>query len=874
MLAVLFVALAALNVSADVINGTTKIDLFANRKKDFDAFAKYSPEARQFVADSIKKMFGIYVNLDSKLASIGPRADYRKVLDTLVADAKNLSDSEFHNTMSKMFRSLRDLHTNYFFPDPHNCATVFLPVRFELSKTSDPIKDPKPVVFARSIPAITALTPSIADVEFGDVLELYDGKTFVELYELLQDEPGGTNLSGGYRRLVDFLCNRNGRVMPFPSTDSVKLQMARYDDSGTFVKRYTIEVPWLISFSTDVCEKTVASVNGNPIKPPSTDASRESDLEARKEFKNPVMKNEDFETFLSFYPEEAYTIPLTTTGSSILSWTKYRANSCNIGIIRLASFSPQEPFYQTGEFIFLFQSLLVNELADTEGLIIDITNNGGGFVFIADDIPQLFLRRGEFRTGGFKAIVSPENTAYIEKVTGGKGELYQAYQKALANGDKYTEPIPFTSKKETNALGTAYIKPVVVYNNGRCYSACDLFSSYMQDNDLGFVIGEDGETGAGGANVLTLSSSLAPFGFGNIFALGTHQDARVGYRQYVRIFKNAGELIEDRGILADRGNNKLTQRSDSDICFSQHIFNTGFAIRDVRDNLGPLYENLEAIAGFLNTAVHRKGIFESAFLLEPVRNIGVFVINGSSEGARTFDLKIANFDFVRFVDKSTDKAIQDVDLGRVPTVDDPIVKDMKLALPSALLESPGMKRITVQAFRDGVQYVQTHRSVKVFPGPARRLFPYTWDFSLFPLNSAAYIFNFGNEDAVGWKLVNGVLQIGTSPLYTDGVDTTVTFVVTAPPSSSILIGLSGSYQSELNFDFFTVSLTDVATGDDFATLYRVSGSGQFPAEGITSTAYGDKAVFAISLRFTSDSNRIAGFGAKITALKIIFEAGP
>ncbi|KAI8808935.1 hypothetical protein BJ742DRAFT_255770 [Cladochytrium replicatum] len=843
------VALAAFPVSADVVIGTTKYDLYANRRKDFDAFAKYSPEARQFVADSMNKMFAIYVNLDSKLKTLGSRGDYRPVLADLVANAKSLNDSTLHNTMSKMFRSLRDLHTNYYYPVPHGCATVFLPIRFELSRTSDPIKDAKPVVFSRSSTQITnVLTPGVADIQFGDVLELYDGKTFAQLYDLLQDEPGGTNPSGGYRRLVDFLANRNGRLLPFPATDSVELQFARYDDSGAFVKRFTITLPWLISFSTSTCEPTVALVNGDPIKPPSgTDGSRESIADAKQEAKKPIMKNDDFEHLLSFYPDEGYSIQYTATPSAVLSWTKYRTSSCNIGIIRLTSFQPAEPLYQTREIINLFQSLLVNQLADTDGLIIDITNNGGGYVFIADDLPQLFLRRGEFRTGGFKGLVTPENTAYVAQTNSPTSAFYLAYQKALANGDKYTEPIAFTPKEETNALGTAYIKPVVVYNNGRCYSACDLFSSYMQDNDLAFVIGEDGETGAGGANVLTLSSSLAPYGFPSLAGLGTSQDARVGYRQYVRVLKNEGEIIEDRGIIADRGNNKLSQR-------------------DVRDNVGPLYENLEAIAGFLNTAAHRKGIFESEFLLTPVRSTGAVV------GIETpaFDLKIANFDFIRLVDKSTGTAIQDIDLGRVPTVDDPTVKNLKVDPPAALLSSPGVKQLTVQAFRDGVQYVQTHRTLKVYPSPGISSFPYTWDFSIFPVNTATYIFNNGNSDEFGWKIVNGVLQIGTESLYVDGVDTTAVIVVTPPAgATTIKIAVDGSYNSEATFDFLTISLTDLNNASDFEVLKKVSGEGSIN-ESLTSSSFQGKSVFAVSVQFTSDSGVVTGFGAKINSLKIEF----
>jgi C-terminal processing protease CtpA/Prc len=65
-------------------------------------------------------------------------------------------------------------------------------------------------------------------------------------------------------------------------------------------------------------------------------------------------------------------------------------------------------------------------------------------------------------------------------------------------GDTFTPLARFHSVEETNDYGQAYIKPVGVFHNANCYSACEFFGSALQDNlATALVFGEDPQSGGG-----------------------------------------------------------------------------------------------------------------------------------------------------------------------------------------------------------------------------------------------------------------------------------------------------------------------------------------------------------------------------------------
>ncbi|KAH9265253.1 hypothetical protein BASA83_011254 [Batrachochytrium salamandrivorans] len=62
--------------------------------------------------------------------------------------------------------------------------------------------------------------------------------------------------------------------------------------------------------------------------------------------------------------------------------------------------------------------------------------------------------------------------------------------------------------KSANALGQAYLRPMGVLNDGRCYSACEVFSVVEARTRCRNHLGEDEQTGGGGATVVELDPTL------------------------------------------------------------------------------------------------------------------------------------------------------------------------------------------------------------------------------------------------------------------------------------------------------------------------------------------------------------------------------
>ena len=94
----------------------------------------------------------------------------------------------------------------------------------------------------------------------------------------------------------------------------------------------------------------------------------------------------------------------------------------------------------------------------------------------------------------------------------------------------------------------------MLITDARCYSATDLFAAGFQDHGIGPVLGTDGNTGAGGANVWThgllrrLASELPAQ---PLVPLPGGASFRVAARRTTRIGQRAGTPLEDLGVVPD-----------------------------------------------------------------------------------------------------------------------------------------------------------------------------------------------------------------------------------------------------------------------------------------------------------------------------------
>ncbi|KAJ3336539.1 hypothetical protein HDU91_001750, partial [Kappamyces sp. JEL0680] len=246
--------------------------------------------------------------------------------------------------------------------------------------------------------------------------------------------------------------------------------------------------------------------------------------------------------------------PIQNTRWDSIKWGIYKPESKNLGIIYLSAFAPTSS--EATAATLLIASILENQMANVTAVLIDVRNNGGGYVDLADFLPQLFAVNINITRS--RALMHPFNGQIFLNST---GFVSQNWTDGYRNSDPakpYSNLVRFTSNQAANQIGQAFTKPIGVFHNANCYSACDMFAANMQDNAAATIFSEDLTSGAGGANVQEYSSffTLAdPLDFPpmpySTYTLA-RQDARIGWRQTLRVGpKYDGVLIEDLGVVAD-----------------------------------------------------------------------------------------------------------------------------------------------------------------------------------------------------------------------------------------------------------------------------------------------------------------------------------
>jgi hypothetical protein len=462
-------------------------------------FAPYTPQQRQDVADSLNSLMSIFVHRENKIAFYGkelPDIDPVPKLQDLSKRVANMTDKEMHYEYAKVFLSLRDFHTNYQMPAPHRCYAAVTAASFTFARNRNWLgieREPKVVVRGFSTaPQVLSMSPDAAKINIGDELLTIDGITFEEYYQRTKFQFGGANEWGGKRASLNTLGVRGGTLYPIPEKDEVTYELKSFNTG----KKYKVTLPW-IARSTNTCTQEYA----NFLKTLETSSFAEQEYEPTQYtpaqtkqhlFQDQNIQFEEFQELFGKMSGGEDKLVLNPTSERIISWGIWKPESKNLGVIQMTSFSPT---LQTREAVLLIRNLLLNELKDTNALLWDIRSNGGGSVPFADSLPQLF--QFDITTGLRRAIVAPANEFIFLQSFPESDAWHQAY-KQVRPGDRYTPFTRLTTIETANSLGAVYIKPVGVFNNGNCYSACDLFSASMKDNQAATIFGEDGKTGAGG----------------------------------------------------------------------------------------------------------------------------------------------------------------------------------------------------------------------------------------------------------------------------------------------------------------------------------------------------------------------------------------
>ena len=450
------------------------------------------------------------------------------------------TEFDFHREMIDIFTSVRDLHTNYLLPEPFAGRVAFLP--FDVEEYFDAGGTPHYIAshFVQGF--------SHSHFKSGVELTTWNGVPIERAVEVSADLHAGSNSDARHVRGLDGLTIRGlTRAMP---PDAMWVEVGYVDLDGT--TRETRQ-EWIVS-------PALPATNGvNPNVADLNAACLGLDIEAEAVQRTKMMLFAPKAVAEQAMPKQA-TVKRASKGADVPTLMSgiFRARSVTtpsgeFGYIRIFTFNVDNPNTFIEEFIRLAG------LLPQIGLIVDVRGNGGGHIHASEGLLQV-LTPGEVTPQPTQFISTPLNTAICARHSGNPvgielGPWLASLRESVETGAVYSRGFPITSHDFANARGQHYHGPVVLITDARCYSATDIFAAGFQDHEIGPILGVDGNTGAGGANVWTYSllkllmELPAPADPETPFDdLPNGADMRVAIRRTLRVGAQAGTPLEDLGV--------------------------------------------------------------------------------------------------------------------------------------------------------------------------------------------------------------------------------------------------------------------------------------------------------------------------------------
>ena len=499
-------------------------------------------EERQRIVDQalvLIEQFYVHLPLKRAMHAVDPV----QRLKLLRFRLHTLSERRFHDEMISIFMGLRDLHTNYLLPAPFAFMTASLPLRIEEFFEGDKRR--------YLVTEVTAGRIDDAHFEPGVEITHWNGIPMDRAVELNADRQAGSNPDARHARGIDTMTARFMGLSAPPDEEWVLLNYLTTDG-----QEREIRVEWLV-FRPDL---SPTAVDPNSAEEPISralgiDIQTENIRRARKMLFAPeAMELErqvtaTFEARGGLEPGEAIPEPGMANVSTFPDKLQFRPVSTahgEFGYIRIRSFAVDDV---DG---FVAEVARIVRLLPQNGLIVDVRGNGGGTIMAGERLLQLFTPKN----------TEPErlhfiNTPLTLELSRRPGlEVWrESIAQAVETGSPFSDGFPiFPEEPENcNRLGQHYHGPVVLITDGLCYSTTDIFTAGWQDHAIGPIVGTDGNTGAGGANVWThdllgglLSGQNSPL---RPLPKGTRM--RVAIRRTSRVGERSGDPLEDLGVVPD-----------------------------------------------------------------------------------------------------------------------------------------------------------------------------------------------------------------------------------------------------------------------------------------------------------------------------------
>lgn len=810
------VSLGWLFVPAIVLGQTTRTEPLSTVRDQIVIPELTAAEKRTVAEQAQAFLRDLYVHRYHKPYYYWGQSDPGVAIQKVVKDVDKLSTKELNLAIYRIFCAQRDLHLNYYFPAPHSLYTSFIPLTF--ARTSGRGNFFEVRVSAVNAQQFAQYAPGQRVPALGDQVISYNGKSvYLEVMNLLPITQGA-NPYGGFTRAIQNMTMLSHRRREVPKTNEVKLQLKAYrpDGKGEY---YSITVPWLTQWVQPAAGLAPARM-------------------MREKEATPFVKRfnlgvddfqQEYDSFIRQNQLEAATVyPSNPTGEPSLTWGKITNKDGNFGYLRLSSFSVDTTSvdFTIGE----VRRLLMGELADTDGVIFDVRNNGGGYISLADKLPQLFSRK-DAKVLGFRLLNNDLNWRIFNETPWGPSDLEfkRVVDEARGNGKTYTGTAQFTSNLDANLIGQVYYKPVVVMANARSYSATDMFTTSMQDNQAALILGEDPKTGAGGANVIEHPFYLF-YGPSDVFkAMPPSYNMRVSWRQTIRFAPNAGKLIEDYGCDA----NMDISQTASDLVSggATQLQRVTWALKMMSAPRTP-------------SARGEQNADELYMSRGAVNAYGIFVKNTPS--VQVF--------------------INDELRDQIPVNAGETEAPIRYTLPGNLASGQVARLTFVGVDRRGRTLWNLKRRITVLDEKvAVGSDGFSKDFATASGVAPLSIVNQASTPAQnGWNLVTPYLQLGYTPNYADNTDSDAILFLDLRGRTAAQLEFGMEFHTEEGWDFIEVQATNNIT-----KKVLFSGSGDQAMERFTLdlSEFAGQDNVAIHFRFVSDSNTNAA-GLRVSDVSV------
>jgi hypothetical protein len=452
------------------------------------------------------------------------------------------SEAAFHQEMLRIFVSVRDLHTNYLLPAAYANRTAFLPFLVEEFFESRKRRYLVTNLFGNPVEATF--------VQGVEVLK-WNGIPIERAVELNADRHAGSNFEARRARGIDTLTIRPliADIPPDEEWVNVTYRTLSGDEKE-------VRLNWMIFELQDeanaMANNTLASASAG------LDLQGDAIRQSTKLLYAPTIFAAEKRAIVSRSTRGAVRRravkgagDISSTFPEIFTARSVTTPSGTFGYIRIRSFNVNDPNPFVQEFVRLAESL------PAEGLIIDVRGNGGGHIFASEGLLQTLTPKR----------IQPELTQFINTElneaicaqhpndsTGiNLGPWLGSIRESLETGAVYSRGFSITPEDFCNAIGQRYFGPTVLITDAKCYSATDIFAAGFQDHEIGPILGVDGNTGAGGANVWThgLLRQLDTRPSTPYQALPSGANMRVAIRRSLRQGAMSGTPLEDLGVRPD-----------------------------------------------------------------------------------------------------------------------------------------------------------------------------------------------------------------------------------------------------------------------------------------------------------------------------------